>query len=223
MKTLYFNNRADAGSLLAKAIENSSILLGNCVVLGLARGGIPVALQLAQSLNIEWQPLIVRKLGVPSQPELAFGAIACGGSIYLNRKLIQSLKIKDTEIKDIIHHEKQAIKQRQQRYGISTNQADTHLNGKTLIVCDDGIATGASMQAALLALKTVPNVRIIVATPVAPAEAIRQLKDIADQVICLQSPKDFHSVGQYYIDFNQTSDEQVCKFLQQKSAGPMGT
>lgn len=209
-----FQNRGDAGvrlaSRLAAAIERQQ--LGNIIVLGLPRGGVPVALEVARQLGAPLDVLPVRKLGVPAHPELAMGAIACGGVRVLSQSLIEELRIPPVAIEEATARERLELERRERTYRGNRPQAD--LRDRLVILVDDGLATGATMEAAVAAARAQGPARVIVAAPVAARETCDRLREIADDVVCLETPEPFHAVGLWYVNFDQISDEEVAGLLE---------
>jgi putative phosphoribosyl transferase len=205
-----FTDRTAAGQQLALRLESYAHSPEVCV-LGLPRGGIPVAYEIARTLAVALDAFLVRKLGVPDQPELAMGAIASGGSRYLNARIIESCHVSNAALEVVIQEEQQELERREGLY--RQNRPPLQIEHRQIILVDDGIATGASMQVALMALRDRNPKRLIVAIPVAPRSSLRQFSAIADEVICLISPTSFNSVGQWYLDFAQVSDAEVCELL----------
>lgn len=205
-------DRAAAGQALAQALlhfrEQSQVML-----LALPRGGVPVAFEIAKMLHLPLDLLLVRKLGAPQYPELAMGAIASGGARVLNQAVIHSYGISDSEIAKVEAKERQELQRRETTYRGQRPYPD--LQGQTLILVDDGLATGASMQAAIEAVKQQHPKQIVVAVPVAPPETVRRLQALADEVICPLQPTNFYAIGQWYADFAQVSDAEVITLLQQ--------
>jgi predicted phosphoribosyltransferase len=200
-----FQDRRHAGQILAqKVLELED--LGDAIVLGLPRGGVPVAYEVARKLNLPLDIFIVRKLGVPGQEELAMGAIASGGTIVLNPAIIQRLDISPDTIKIVAMREQLEIERRECVYRNACPPLP--LDCRTIILVDDGLATGATMLAAVRALRPKAR-RIIVAIPVAAASTANQLSAEVDQVICAVTPQAFVAVGESYQDFRQTTDEDV--------------
>jgi putative phosphoribosyl transferase len=210
-----FTDRYAAGKLLAQALvqyqKNS-----NAIVLALPRGGVPVAHEVAKALSLPLDLLIVRKLGVPWQEELAMGAIAMGDTIVYNEELLQNLRIDASALKEVIEKEKTELHRREQLY--RQNQPLPVLTNKIILLIDDGIATGATMRAAVAALRTFHPTKIVIAVPVAAPETCEEMEKIADQVICLLKPAGFYAVGQWYKSFLQTDDEEVFALLKQHFA-----
>ncbi len=205
-----FIDRVAAGQQLAVQLE-SYAHVPKVLVLGLPRGGIPVAYEIARTLGVALDAFLVRKLGVPTQPELAMGAIASGGFRYLNAQMIQSCGVSNADLEAVIQQEQQELERREHHY--RQNRLPLLIKQQQIIVVDDGIATGASMQVALMALRDQHPKRLIVAIPVAPPSSLRQLNAIADEVVCLVRPTNFNSVGQWYLNFAQVNDAEVCELL----------
>jgi putative phosphoribosyl transferase len=205
-----FRDRTAAGQQLAQQLESYAHSPEVCV-LGLPRGGIPVAYEIARTLEVPLEAFLVRKLGVPDQPELAMGAIASGGIRYLNPRTIQACQVETVALESVIQREQQELERREHLY--RQNRPPLLVEHQQIILVDDGIATGASMQVALLALRDLHPKRLVVAIPVAPRSSLRQIGAIADEVICLISPDPFDSVGQWYLNFAQVSDAEVCELL----------
>lgn len=205
-----FRNRLGAGKLLAKRLETYADR-DDVLVLALPRGGVPVAFEVAASLHLLLDVFMVRKLGVPGYEELAMGAIASGGSRVLNHDIIHQFHIPMDVIDQITGVENEELQRRERLY--RHNQEPYELSGKTIILIDDGIATGSTMRVAVKALRQHCAAKIIVAVPVASHSSIDQL-DIADEVITLKTPAIFFSVGQFYQDFSQINDEEVYELLQ---------
>jgi predicted phosphoribosyltransferase len=215
---MIFQDRRDAGRALARAIAELHDL-GDAVVLGLPRGGVPVAYEVARSLNLPLDIFIVRKLGVPGQEELAMGAIASGGTVVTNQSIIRDLKISPETIEAIAQRERLEIERREKAY--RDGRPPIPLEGRTAIVVDDGLATGASMLAAARALRPRAR-RVIAAVPVASEITCKELSGEVDQIICAATPQPFFAVGMFYRDFAQTTDEEVRTLLSQ-SRNPQGS
>lgn len=211
MEPRQFANRIEAGRLLAKKLGAYSNR-PDVVVLALPRGGVPVASEVAQALNAPLDVFLVRKLGIPGHEELAMGAIASGNVRVLNNDVVDYLEISDDLIDQVAVREQRELERREKLYrGSSPPVAVTN---RTVIVVDDGLATGATMRAAINALKKLRPARIIVAAPVAARGTCESFKDEVDSTcVCVMSPKSFHGVGLWYRDFSQTSDEEVCYLL----------
>jgi len=209
-----FIDRRDAGRQLARKLmgyaDDSGLL-----VLGLPRGGVPVAYEVARALHAPLDVLVVRKLGVPGQRELAMGAIASGGLRVLNADVIDALRISPAVVEAVAAKEIREL-ERQERT-CRGDGALPKLAGRTIIVVDDGLVTGSTMRAAVGALRQSNPERIIVAVPVAAPETLHRLREQADRVVCLSAPPDFHAVSSWYEDFSQVSDEEVRKLLESSS------
>ena len=210
MMITMFKDRVEAGILLSKKLKNLGET-NELLVLALPRGGVPIAAQISQSLNAPLGLLIVRKLGHPLDPEYAIGAIDQDKHIYMNAN---APVISDEEMKMIIEKEYAELLRRQEYY--LKGRPPTHFSGKTIIVVDDGIATGASLKVALKYLKRKEPKRIVVAVPVAPKEMLLELKTYCDEVVCLIKAENFQSVGYWYEQFEQVSDAEVSQFLNPK-------
>lgn len=207
-----FRDRAEAGQQLAARLR-SYARRADALVLGLPRGGVPVAYEVARSLEIPLDIIVVRKLGTPLEPELAMGAIALGGVIALNDDVIHDWRIPREAVDAVIARERRELVRREWRYRGDRPHAD--LRGRTVILVDDGIATGATVRAAIAALRQKHPARIIVAAPVAAAATCAQLRREADEVVCAQEPDDLYGIGLWYEQFPQVSDETVCALLAQ--------
>src|SRR5947199_1054897 len=207
-----FPNRAEAGRLLAKKLVKYAGR-DDVIVLGLPRGGVPVAFEVAQRLGAPLDVFIVRKLGVPGFEELAVGAIASGGVRVLNDDVMRSLRNADQLIESVTERETVELDRREQTY--RNGRAAPELRDRVVILVDDGLATGATMRAAVKALRQRGVAKIVVAVPVGPPDTCRELEQEADETICLSTPQYFQAVGKYYEDFSQTSDEDVRELLSQ--------
>ncbi|HKI93671.1 MAG TPA: phosphoribosyltransferase [Gemmatimonadales bacterium] len=205
---MFFRNRVDAGHRLAEALERYRD--SDPVVLGLPRGGIPVAFQVAHALDAPLDVLVVRKLGAPDQPELAIGAVAPGTRV-LNDEVIRLLNISPEYIARVEARERRVVDERIARY--RGNTPSVPIAGRTVIIVDDGIATGATARAAIAAVRALGAREVVVAAPVCSPEAKALLEETADQVVCLDAPPDFQAVGYWYEDFRQTTDDEVREYL----------
>lgn len=204
-----FANRRDAGRVLASALAHHRGAVAT-VVLGLARGGVPVGFEVAAALGLPFDALLVRKLGLPRWPELAMGAVATGGAVVRNEDVIRSQAVSDDQLREIVERERVELRRREVAYG---REEPPMLGGRAVILVDDGIATGASMIAAVRAVRAAGATRVVVAVPVAGHTAGHLLGDEADEFICVDTPRDFRAVGQAYDDFTQTSDDEVRALL----------
>jgi len=211
---MIFANRVEAGRELARKLTKYAGR-DDVIVLGAPRGGVPVAFEVARELRAPLDVFVVRKLGVPGHEELAFGAIASGGIRIINRSTIEALSLTDREVEQVAAAEEKELKRREREYRHS--RAPLNLNGRTAILVDDGIATGASVLAAIHALREMKPKALVVATPVAPRATCDGLRREADDVVCAESPEPFYGVGQFYGDFSQVSDEEVTELLERAS------
>jgi len=210
-----FQDRQDAGRALAKRLETMDP--GSTVVLALPRGGVPVAKEICNAIGAPLDLILVRKIGVPGQRELAVGAIADGPdlSLVINRGVAASCGLSEDDVRALARQEQDELERRRKAYLGSRQRID--LAGKTAIIVDDGIATGATMKAAVKAARSRNAGQVVVAVPVAPKETLEELRSLADHVICLATPEPFWAVGQHYVRFDQVSDEEVTAAL---AAGP---
>ncbi len=207
---LRFKNRKAAGQQLAKALSHHANK-ADVLVLGLPRGGVPVAFEVARELKAELDVMIVRKLGVPGHKELAMGAIASGGVRIINEDIVRSLRIPQEMIDSVAAQEQEELLRREQSYRGSRPALD--IENHTVIVIDDGIATGATMRAALAALKQLNPAHLVVAVPTGATDTCAELKRSADEVVCLSTPEPYIAVGVWYEEFPQTSDDEVRTLL----------
>ena len=212
MRPHYFRDRHDAGQLLATQLARYTNR-ADVVVLALPRGGVPVAFEVANALRVPLDVYLVRKLGVPDYEELAMGAIASGGVRVLNEQIVNALGIPEDVIDAVASWEQQELERRERIYRGDRPPPD--VQSKTVILIDDGLATGATMQAAVRALRQQEPARIVVAVPTAAPETCEQFKAEADEVICAITPEPFYAVGLWYEDFSQTTDEDVRELLAQ--------
>src|SRR6058998_4167942 len=207
-----FPNRAEAGRLLAEKLENY-VDRSDVVVLGLPRGGVPVAYEVAQRLGAPLDVFVVRKLGVPGFEELAAGAIASGGVRVLNEDVMRAIPYADAAIEAVTAKETAELQRREQIY--REGRPAPELRDRIVILVDDGLATGATMRAAIKALRQRGAAKIVVAVPVGPPDTCHEIEEQADETVCLSMPEFFQAVGQYYEDFSQTTDEDVRELLVQ--------
>jgi erythromycin esterase-like protein/predicted phosphoribosyltransferase len=214
-----FRDRREAGRLLAEKLA-AYANRPDVLVLALPRGGVPVAYEVARGLGAPLDVFVVRKLGVPGYEELAMGAIATGGVRVLNDQLVERLGIGDQAIEAIAARERQELERRERLYRGDRPPLD--VRGRTVILVDDGLATGATMHAAIDALRQQNPARIVVAVPTASPEACEEMKEKADDVICAITPEPFYAVGRWYHDFSQTADEEVGVLLAQQGASETG-
>jgi predicted phosphoribosyltransferase len=205
-----FIDRREAGAMLATRLQ--TFAKQNVVVLALPRGGIPVAYEVALALNAPLAVFVVRKLGVPGHRELAMGAIASGGTLVFNDELIRDLRIPKAAIDAVVAEESRELTRREQEYAGGAGMPS--VRGRTVILVDDGLATGATMRAAVLAIREQHPSRVVVAVPVGAWSTCQALHADADEVICLRTPDPFSAVGLWYRVFDQTTDEEVRTLLE---------
>ncbi len=201
-----FHDRRDAGRALATLLDGYRGR-DDAVVLGVARGGVPVAFEAAEALSLPLDVLIVRKLGVPGHDELAFGALAADERVVLDDGIVRQLRLTTEQIERVIESETAELRRREQAY--RGDRAPAELTGATAIIVDDGLATGSTMRAAVRSVRTAGAREIVVAVPVAPASTCRVLETEADAVVCAATPEPFGAVGSFYWDFRQTGDDEV--------------
>jgi predicted phosphoribosyltransferase len=208
--TRRFADRTEAGRRLATELARYADR-GDVIVLALPRGGVPVGYEVARALRAPLDVFVVRKLGVPGHEELAMGAVASGGVRVLNDQVVRALRIPRDVIEDLTAAELRELERREQLY--RGERAAPDVRGQVVIVVDDGLATGATMQAAIAALRQRGPARIVVAVPTAAPETCNQLRDEVDDLICAMTPEPFHAVGLWYEDFSPTTDEKVQELL----------
>jgi putative phosphoribosyl transferase len=212
--SIKFRTRTEAGKLLARELT----AYANCqdlLVLGLPRGGVPVAYEVAKALDAPLDICLVRKIGVPGHQELAMGAIASAGVRVLNYDVVSSLAISEQIINQVTANESQELQRRDRAY--RGDRPPLNVKNRTVILVDDGIATGSTMRAAITLLQQQQPHRIVVAVPVAPPETCEQLSEQVDEVVCLKMPERMYAVGVWYEDFSQTTDDEVCYLLAKQS------
>lgn len=205
-----FLDRADGGQKLAKQLSQYANR-DDVVVLGIPRGGVPVAFEVARALKAPLDILLVRKLGTPGQQELAMGAIASGGVRILNQEVIRELGISEEQLEAATAAQQAELERRERLF--RGTRPSISVQGKIALLIDDGIATGSSMFAAIDALRTLQPAKIVVATPVAPANMPRRMKGRADEFVCAQTPEWFFAIGEFYQNFPQTEDSEVRDLL----------
>jgi len=203
-------DRTDAGIRLAGHLA-AYVGRADVVVLGLPRGGVPVAAEVARALGAPLDVFCVRKLGVPGEPELAMGAIATGGVVVVNEAVVAEISVPPDLVAEVAAAERAELDRRERAY--RGDRPPLPLAGRTVVLVDDGLATGASMRAAVRAVRSAGPARVVVAVPVAAAETCRSLEAEADEVVCPLAPKGFRAVGGWYEDFSATSDDEVRRCL----------
>jgi putative phosphoribosyl transferase len=207
---MIFANRAEAGQELAWCLR-SYANRDDVVVLATPRGGVPVAFEVATALRVPLDVFVLRKLGVPGREELAFGAIASGGVRIIDPDTVEGLGLTGLDIERITRAEKRELERRESAYRSGRPPLDVH--GLTVILVDDGIATGSSMRAAIRALRQMKPAALVIATPVAPRSTCSRLRLEVDELVCLEMPEPFYGVGQFYGDFSEVSDDEVKELL----------
>jgi len=211
---LPYRTRSEAGRLLAKELAHYKSR-ADVVVLGLTRGGVPVAAEVASMLHAPLDVVVVRKLGVPFQPELAMGAIAGDNTQVLDQQLVHALDLTDSDIASVIIRERAELERRERRY--RGDRAPVDWKGHTAILVDDGLATGSTMLAAVAYVRKRLAKRIVMAVPVASVEALEKLREKVDECVCLATPDPFFSVGNWYWNFFPTEDTKVLKLLEESA------
>jgi putative phosphoribosyl transferase len=210
-----FQDRREAGRVLAEALRTYADRL-DVVVLALPRGGVPVAYEVAAALGATLDILLVRKLGTPGHRELAMGAIASGGVLVLNDDVVRTLGIQPEAIDAAAHEEQRELERRQRTY--LEGREPVPLEGKVVILVDDGLATGSTMKAAAQAVRRRNPARVIVAVPVGARDTCADMAGLADEVVCARMPDPFTAVGQWYGDFDQTTDEEVMQLMRARTS-----
>lgn len=214
---MIFTDRAEAGRLLAQRLKSYGDR--EVIVLGVPRGGIPVAFEVANALRAPLDVFVLRKLGVPGYEELAFGAIASGGVRILDRNTIRAMGLTAWDIERVTEDEQRELERRERAYRGMRPPLD--VSGLTVILVDDGIATGSSMRAAIRALRQMNPAILVLAIPVAPRATCDRLRDEVDELVCLETPEPFYGVGQFYDDFSQVCDEEVARLLERAPREPL--
>ncbi len=214
---MIFKDRQEAGQRLAKRLNRYGNRM-DVIVLGIPRGGVPVAFEIAQALNVTLDIFLSRKLGVPGNEEFAFGAIAANDGRFLDTEVIRLMGISEQQIEDISEKVKETLSRRAALY--RDDRTPVQIAGRTIILVDDGIATGASIHAAIDALQQMKPAKFVVAVPVSPPETCRWLRNEVDQFVCLQEPEQFYAVGQFYEQFPQVTDDEVADLLQRAWESP---
>lgn len=213
-----YRDRRHSGRELARHLGH---LKGqNVVVLALPRGGVPVAFEVARALDAPLEVFVVRKLGLPGHPEYAMGAIASGGVRVLNDEVVRLYGVPERVVDAIVSQEQLELERREQVYRDGRSPLD--VRGRTVVLTDDGLATGSTMRAAVEAVRALGAARIIVAVPVGSPDSCREFAAIADEIVCARAPEHFAAVGQWYDDFRQTTDEEVRELLRAAQSEPAG-
>lgn len=214
-----FHDRAAAGQALANNLGHYQHT-PDLLVFGLPRGGVPVAYEVARALGAPLDVFVVEKIGVPGHEELALGALASGGIRVLNGDVVQHLSLSQKEIDALTREEQQQVTRREQRY--RDDQPAPTITGRTIILVDDGLATGATMRAAIAAVRQQQPARVVVAVPVAAPQVCDEMRQEADEVVCVRTPSTFGGVGAWYVDFRQTTDDDVQQLLVRARPMPSG-
>jgi predicted phosphoribosyltransferase len=215
---MLFRDRRDAGRHLAQQLMDYADAPG-LLILALPRGGVPVAYEVAKALQAPLDVFLVRKLGVPGQQELAMGAISTGGVRVLNEEVVDLLGIPEEVIDAVAREEEQELNRREREY--RGDRPPPEVGGRTVILVDDGLATGSTMRAAVAALRRQQPRRIIVAVPVAAPATCEEFKGVVDDIVCATTPEPFRAVGLWYQDFSQTTDEEVHDLLAEQTGEPL--
>jgi putative phosphoribosyl transferase len=205
-----YTDRKDAGQALARSLE--SYRDSDCLVLALPRGGVVVGFEIARELHAPLEVLVVRKLGAPMQPEFGFGAIGPGGALILDERSVRMLGLSQEDIRRVIDHEQGEMQRRQEAY--QGNRPRPSLRDRTVILTDDGLATGVTARVAIQAVRDAGAAAVVLAVPVAPAGADVEFGGIVDEFVCPQMPSHFQAIGQFYEQFDQTRDEEVIDLLE---------
>lgn len=208
--TAFYRNRREAGQRLADALRDHDVQ-PDPLVMALPRGGLPVGKEIADAFDAELDVILVRKLGHPNQPELAMGAIASGGGRSLNERVAS--QVPQEQFQEVEHKEREELTRRERVF--RGDRPQPNVEGRCVILVDDGIATGSTMQAATEALRSLHPARILAAVPVGPPTSIRHLAQVVDEVVCPNQPEPFMSIGQFYHDFAQLSDQDVIEILRE--------
>jgi predicted phosphoribosyltransferase len=206
-----YKNRADAGRTLAQMLRPRYSGRSDLLILGLPRGGVPIAYEVAQTLNAPLDVFLVRKLGVPGHEELAFGAVASGGVRVLNKDVVSALHLPPESIEHVTRQETEELARRERAY--RDDRPFPEVAGQTVILIDDGLATGATMRAAVQALRKMQPARLVAAVPVASPDTCAAFEEEVDEIVCARTPQPFIAVGYWYDDFSATTDEEVRRLL----------
>ena len=214
---MMFDNRKDAGRRLANLL-GSYANRNDVIVLGIPRGGVPVAFEVASALDAPLDVFVSRKLGVPGQEELAFGAIASGGVRVLDAEIVEAVGLPDSEIERITTKVRMELERRERAY--RGDRPPLKVEGSRVILVDDGIATGSSMRAAIRGLRQLKPERLVVAVPVAPVSTCNRIRADVDELVCAFMPESFYAIGQFYDDFSQVTDQEVTDLLHRAEQRP---
>ena len=207
-----YQNRTEAGEELARHLD--AYRGKNALVLALPRGGVVVGYEIAEALNAELDVLVVRKLGAPQNPEFGLGAIASHGARYVDERVLRALDVPPAALEQVEQREREELQRRQTAY--RDDLPPPRVQGRPVILVDDGIATGGTARAAIRAVRSLRPATIVLAVPVAPPESVRALREEVHELICPQTPAPFAAIGQWYADFGQTSDEEVVELLRRR-------
>jgi predicted phosphoribosyltransferase len=213
-----FRDRREAGRRLGAAVGH--LRAEHPVVVGLPRGGVPVAAEVASALGAPLDVLVIRKLGVPWHPELGMGAVGEDGVVVVNDDIVRSTRVSGDEVAAVEARERVEVTRRAERF--RRGRPGVALAGRTVIIVDDGLATGGTARAAIAVARARGAARVVLAVPVAPPEATRELAGVADEVICLATPSSFSAVGTWYANFTQTTDDEVVELLDRAASGVAG-
>ena len=216
MQVERYADRHEAGRALGRELQRKLGSRGDIIVLALPRGGVPVAFRVAEALGAPLDVFIVRKLGVPGHEELAMGATASGGVRVLNQDVLRYIPVPQAKIDEVAAREQRELERREKSYRGA--RPPLNVKGRTVIVVDDGLATGSTMRAAVRALKAMDPVAVIVAVPVAARQTCTEFRAEVDDIVCLRTPEPFDAVGLWYRDFSQTEDEEVHALLDRANA-----
>jgi len=211
---LLFSDRVDAGKKLAKALERFKG--SDVVILGIPRGGVVVANEVAETLGAPLDVVVTRKIEAPGEPEYGLGAVTQDGEVILDRKAVESLGASSEYLDDQVRKKRREVKERME--GLRSDKPYPSLEGKVVIIVDDGIATGSSVGAAVMSVRKRRPKDVIVAVPVAPRDALEALREDGTKVVCLETPGSFLAIGEFYSDFNQVEDVEVKRILDANSA-----
>lgn len=214
---MFFQDRTDAGRQLAARLMHYAGRK-DVIVLALPRGGVPLGFEVARALGVPLDLMMVRKLGVPGQEELAMGAIASGGVRVLNRRVVDMVQPSEDVLERITEKATRELERREQVY--RNHRPSLNVRGRTVILVDDGLATGSTMKAAIAAVRKLNPACLVVAVPVCSSDTCDELRSTVDELICLEAPEPFYAVGQWYQDFSQTTDADVLELMARQPQSP---